>query len=61
MKRNKHRTDHTPLDQLFDDPEETVRDYTSRDEDAERRISQMEKSLEREDSEDMGWGFYKRY
>ncbi len=61
MKRNKHRNDQTPLDQLFDDPEESYPNYSLKDEDAERRIAQMEKNMDRDDVEDMGWGFYKYY
>lgn len=61
MKRNKRQINQTPLDQLFDDPEESIPNYNTRDEDAERRIARMEKNIDREDMEDMGWGFYKLY
>ena len=61
MKRNKRQTNQTPLDQLFDDPEESIQNYNIRDEDAERRIARMERNIDREDVEDMGWGFYKIY
>jgi len=61
MKRNKRRIEQTPLDQLFDDPEESIPTYHFRDEDAERRIARMEKNLEPDNYDDLGWGFYRQY
>jgi hypothetical protein len=61
MKRVKNRNNQTPLDQLFDDPDE-IPSYHLRDDDAERRIAKMERNLESDnDLRDVGWENYKTF